>query len=82
MSLKRVKMSQTDAVNKDIDLAAKLLYFFLISFFGLCAFAFRNADKLSLIQFVVLSVAGMVLCLCEFVCVKKYLKYRKELEQL
>nr|WP_321318120.1 hypothetical protein [uncultured Campylobacter sp.] len=73
-------MSKKDAVNKDIDLAAKLLYFFLISFFGLCAFI--NADKLSLIQFVVLSVAGMVLCLCEFVCVKKYLKYRKELEQL
>ncbi|MCI7236916.1 hypothetical protein [Campylobacter sp.] len=51
-------MSKKDAVNKDIDLAAKLLYFFLISFFGLCAFAFINADKLSLIQFVVLSVAG------------------------
>ena len=75
-------MSKKDAVNKDIDLAAKLLYFFLVSFFGLCAFAFINADKLSLIQFAVLSVAGMVLCLCEFVCVKKYFKYRKELEQL
>ena len=50
MSLRRVKMSKKDAVNKDIDLAAKLLYFFLISFFGLCAFAFINADKLSLIS--------------------------------
>ncbi|MDD0847394.1 hypothetical protein PTQ35_01010 [Campylobacter sp. 46490-21] len=51
-------MSKKDAVNKDIDLAAKLLYFFLVSFFGLCAFAFINADKLSLIQFAVLSVAS------------------------
>ena len=58
MSLRRIKMSKKDAVNKDIDLAAKLLYFFLVSFFGLCAFAFINADKLSLIQFAVLSVAG------------------------
>lgn len=64
-------MSKKDAINKDIDLAAKLLYFFLVSFFGLCAFAFINADKLSLVQFIVLAVAGVVLCLCEFVSVKK-----------
>ena len=75
-------MSRKEILNKDIDLAAKLLHFFLVSLFGVGAYVFINSRTLGIFEILLALFCAVCLGIAIFISVKQYLKIRKELEKL